>query len=273
MTTFSIIEGSGGGTILSAAAGNLLIAVLSDRSGTAHSNHTVTDDNGATWNKISSASYDNEIGDANARFTLSAWWRVADATDASGSFIVSGDDGTSNTMRLSVVEIEPSAAYDWTFQVASIAGSGTGDWNGLNSGDTSDPGGSDLFEIAIAGCRNSTSEPTTGNVNFSAQTDDLTEFLGGDNQITHVLAIEASGQTSGAKSATINSDGSGNEGICAVIVFSNGAIGGGEITRATGSGLTESRLLQRTRLFKALPQIDGWMMRRGVYQPEGRLAA
>jgi hypothetical protein len=50
------------------------------------------------------------------------------------------------------------------------------------------------------------------------------------------------------------------------------AAAGGGAARAVGSGLTESRLLQRTRLFKGHSMV-GWRAQRGLLVPERRLAA
>ncbi len=234
MTTFTLARstansGAGadpaGTTIRGDDTTEFFVLGLSDRNGGSEVNHVVTDDNGGTWFKA--GGFDNLIGDSAARISMSIWYRRAIETGDDSNFIVRGDDGTSNDKHIQVSVWTPSVAYDFTLEEFAADGSGTADWDGLASGNTADPGGSDLFEIAVAHTRTHTSDiPTTGNMNFTTQTDGTAEDLAGTSQVGSFVAIEASGQASGAKTATINSDGSGNEGICAVLVFSDGGVGG-----------------------------------------------
>ncbi len=206
-----------------AGDGDLLVVSMCDRSGTTEADHVVTDDNGGTW--VKRLGFDNLIGDANARQATSVWTRRAsDGLGDDTAFFINGDDGSANDKLMQAFSITPSAAYDFTYEVGAIAGSGTADWDALASGNTSNPGGSDLFELAVATARNSADEPLA--TNFTAQTDSHNQILGEDNGLSSATAIEAAGQTSGAKTATINSDGSGNEGVCAVLIFSDGGVAG-----------------------------------------------
>lgn len=235
MTTFSIAQSLNEGgadpaevTVVSPTEGNLLLAIASERSGTGQSAHSVT--GGGTWTKR--VAIDQELSDANARHSVTVWERVVGASE--GNSTVSFDDGTGNSKALSVLEVEPSASYSFSFVEEASDHSGTSHWDGTSSGNTSSISGTDLFEIAIGACRNSAFTLTA--VTFDTQTDSNTLYNGGNNGRSHAYAIEASGQSGGVKSAGVNSDGAGHEGAVAVLVFEDGGVGGQTIT---GSDLVD----------------------------------
>jgi hypothetical protein len=204
------------------AADALVLAVVSERGGVGSAAHAVSDDDGGTW--VKRFAVDQELGDANARHSLSVWQRTAGPTGE--NTIVSFSDGTTNTRRQSVLQVQADGAYDWAFEAFAAAHSGTADWSGLNSGDTDSVSGSDLFSIAIGGCRNSSGGSIPSTISFDPHTDAHTNFIGANNALTHTFAMQASGQASGVKTATITSNGSGNEGIVGVLVFSGAGAGG-----------------------------------------------
>ncbi|KIC39347.1 hypothetical protein RA26_01455 [Leisingera sp. ANG-M7] len=208
--------------MVSPTEGNLLLAIASERSGTGQSAHSVT--GGGTWTKR--VAIDQELADANARHSVTVWERIVGASE--GNSTASFDDGTGNSKALTVVEVEPSASYSFSFVEEASEHSGTAHWDGTSSGNTSSISGTDLFEIAIGACRNSAF--TLSAVTFDTQTDSNTLYNGGNNGRSHVYAIEASGQSGGVKSATVNSDGSQHEGAVAVLIFEDGGASGQTIT-------------------------------------------
>ena len=203
--------------------GDLMILQMSNRSGDSEADHVVTDDAVHTWTKA--IGFDNLLGDADARFSFSVWYAIATADK--DPFDITCDDGTTNGKAAQYTSWTPSAAYDWTFEVGAIDGSGTLDWDNVSSGNTSDPGGSDLFVMGLAGARVSADVPS-GATTFDEMSADKTQTSPGSNAHKHICAIFAAGQASGAKTATIDTagSGSGDEGIVSVIVFSDGGVGG-----------------------------------------------
>ena len=237
MTTFTMAHAGsdyngGSGTpafnvvFTSGDAGDFLVAVTFKRNGTSHTTHGSSDELGSTWDKL--FGFDNDISNSNARMSMAVWTRkVVAADETEGTVTV--ESPQDNATGLIVFQVTPSAAYDWTFQEFAVDGSGAADWDGLSSGDTASVSGSDLFVMSVAAGRRSGS--ADGTLSFSPQTDDNYE----DEITTHGVewagAIEANGQSSGVKSATLTAAGSsGVEGVCAVLVFSNGSSGGAGIT-------------------------------------------
>ena len=240
MTTFTLVnaESDDGdpATVNMNAVGstdNILVAIMNERSGTGHAPHAVTDANG-TWTKI--LGEDQELLDSNARQSASLWWRQAVSADTSAAFNISADDGTAASKRISVYEVDPSAAYDWTLQVSSSDNSGTGSTSPQGSGSTSDPGGSDLFVFAFATWRNENLQ-NVSSIGFTNVDTGTTLFNGGSNGRSHGAEFSGTGQSSGAKStdASWSVSGAGNECICGIAVFSDGAIGGVTIDATAGT--------------------------------------
>ena len=203
--------------------GNLMVVVCGERSGEDPANHVVTDANGKTWNRISALNFDNAVSgnEGNTRMSFSVWWRVVDTTGETDlTPAIECDIGTSSVHML-WCEISADSAYNWNFSAGTVAGSGASDWNGQSSGSTTSSG-NDIFELAIAMCRcDGTNEPSASLVAFSTQTDGYAEVIGGPNQMTAAMAFEAVSQASGSMSATITSDGSGNEGVVAIATWSD----------------------------------------------------
>ena len=245
MTTFSLAASATGSyadpashtTVFTPVAGDFIIILVSDRSGTTHVDHAVTVNGTATGTLTKLGGEDNQIGDSNYRHTLSAWLYDIQTDDAFTT--ISGDDGTANAKRMSYFVVNPSdSGYVAAMELKEIkfGKSETADWNNLDSGNTGSlSGDNDLCEIALASCRTSTDVPVT--TSFDAQTGDHTAVLGGSNNITQVFAMEASGQANGVKAANINSDGSGNEGICCILVFGPAAAGGTHPVNPLGHAL------------------------------------
>ena len=231
MTTFSIAgsgAGSSGGadpstvTRTAGGTGRLWVAVLHERSGLGHSGHSVSDDNAGTWTK--QGSLDSELADANARHSLSIWTHVTVSADTS-STVITGDAGAGNS-RLYLYEINPSASYDWTFVETALDTSGTGDWDGQTSGNTSNISGSDLFVMGFGASRLGAGPTTTTTL---TQTQNHTDFGGSQHTYFGCGAVDQAGQAGGVKSTTltVTGGGSGNsdEGIVGVIVFQDGSSG------------------------------------------------
>lgn len=203
-------------TIVATAAGNLMLAVISNRNGVAHANHTLSDANSGVWTKL--FGHDQEISDPNARHAVSVWWREATTTDASGSFVVTAGDGASGSKGLLVAELIADGAYTWTFEEHAVADSGTSDWNGTDSGSTASIATSDNLVIGFASARNGT---PAASVSFSGIADAQIDRLRNTNEIGQAIAIKTGGQAGGTKSTTLTATGSvGSEGIVGVIVFS-----------------------------------------------------
>lgn len=200
---------------------NLLLAAISERGATSHTNHTLSDANGGTWTKV--LGHDQEISDPNARQSFSVWWHEATATDATGAFDITADNGQTVSKRLSVFEIDPSGAYDWTFQVESSDDSGTGSTSPQGSGSTANPGGSDLFVFGAASWRLQ-SGPSVGSVAFTNLDTGLTSFLGGSNGVTQAVEFSGTGESAAAKTTDVSWTGAGHECACGIVVFSDGAI-------------------------------------------------
>jgi len=208
---------------LGIAAGDLLILTASERSGTTHADYVVTDSDGETWSKF--FGYDNAIGDSGGRISAGGWWREGVAGDAINNVAV--DNGTANGKFGTLRVVGNDGSFTWTFVEEASAGSGTSDWNNLNSGTTSTPPGSDNFVWGCGLGRTGTDLPTT--TSLDGQTDGARETLAGNNGLGACSAFNATGQT-GAESAQIASDGSGTEGICVVGIWSDTASG------STGTG-------------------------------------
>lgn len=199
------------------ADGDVIVVAVEDRGGTSHANHAVSFD-GATVNGTLTkrGGYDNEIANADARTAMSVWTYDVQSGDDLGNVI--GDDGTANSKRCSWFVIRPSATYGRVFKAIAFDGSGTTDWDGDDSDSTASLTGNDMLEIAIAGCRTSSDEPTSTSFN-SPHTTGHTEHLGGDNTVSIVAALASPSTGEGVKSSAVNSDGTNNEGIVAILVF------------------------------------------------------
>lgn len=243
MTTFSIVQDvwtintqDPPVSLTGVTAGNLLVAKFNQWRGSNTVDHSISDSNGGTWTKVSGL--DSEMANSSYRHSMSIWVREADATDASSGVTITAVGPSNNSCALSVSECAASGSYTWTFEDDAAATSGTADWDGTSSGSTSSVSGSDLFEMAVGFGRSSSgTDPTAAGLFFTTQTDDKSAQTS-TGITSHVTAIEASGQAGGAKSATINEDGSGYPGITVVLVFSGGAGGSDTDVSAASKSLS-----------------------------------
>lgn len=209
------------------ASGNAIFAEINERSGTGHAPHTISDNNSGVWTKI--IGHDQLITDPNARQSASIWWRKVTAGDQTfGTITVTADDGTANSKRLSLFEYLPSAAYDWTFQVQSSADTGTGSTSPQGSGSTSNPGGSDLFSTGFGAFRDDAGgSGGPASIAFTNLDGTVTSFTENNDGRSHASSFTTTGEAAGAKSTSMSWSGANIEAIAAIVVFSNGAIGGG----------------------------------------------
>lgn len=206
-------------------AGNLLIAMVAERSGGDPANHTISDNNGKTWNRITDVNFDNSVGgsEGDTRTTFSVWWRKVDATGETDTTpTVTADDGTANGKRLQVMEVQPSAAYDWTYAAASVAGSGLSDIDNLSSGAAS-PTGDDICVIGIWSSRVSADVMSV----FGMDEYSITGYTDANTNtiacLTGVLGTSQADSSTYSSTVDVGGTGSGNEGICATICFKDGA--------------------------------------------------
>ena len=250
MTTFSKVQSASNfadpaAVTLGAAPteGNLLIGVLSQRAGTAHADHVLEDTEGG-WTKIADASNDQELADANARQSCSVWWKPVTASTPD---TFSGDDGTTNSKRLTVVEYAPDGAYTFGVAGAKSANSGTGSSSPLGSGNTGSIASSDLLLIG-GGCWRM---QTLGGFGAGPLASPLTSggvtAQGGDNGIAHLIDFAAAGQAAGVKSTSLGWSGSGHEAICWLAAFEDTAGGGTPVGLATETDTAGSVTALKTR--------------------------
>lgn len=128
-------------------AGNILLVVANERSGTAHASFVVD----GSWTKL--GGHDNEIGNANARMSIAAWFKKA--TGSEGTSPVSVDNGTANNIRALVLELAPSEAVDAYVEAAeATAGGGTGGDSPLAIGATGSVAAANYLIAQFIGWRN-----------------------------------------------------------------------------------------------------------------------
>ena len=199
--------------------GAIMVATIGGRNGISHTNHTLSDNaGGAAWTKV--IGHDQELGDSQARHTVSVWWREVVSGDTSGTFTLTADDGNTATGGLTCVQIVPDASMSWVYEDGVFADSGTADWNGLSSGNTPSLSGSDLLLIAIAGARNDT-QVNASSISFTNINDQQVANFRGSNQIAQALSIQSAGQAGGVKTTTIDTGSSvSQEGAVGIVAFS-----------------------------------------------------
>lgn len=209
-------------TPASYAANDIMVIVVQGRGGFSHTAHSVSFSGSTIGGTLTKrGGYDNEISDADSRTEMSIWTYDVQSGDSLGNIQI--DNGQTDSKRGSYFLIRPSASYGGVFKAISMNGSGLDsgpdNWDTVDSGDTSSVTGNDMLEIAIAGCRTSTGEPTTTSFP-SPHTTGHTQHLGGNNEVTIVLAVASPSTGEGVKNAgPVTSDGSANEGIDAILVF------------------------------------------------------
>ena len=205
-------------TVTATTVGAIMVATIGGRSATAHANHTLSDNaGGAGWTKV--IGHDQELADANARHTVSVWWREVVSGDTSGTFTLTADDGDTTNKGLTCVQIVPDASMTWVYEDGVFADSGTVDWDGTSSGNTPSISGSDLLLIAIADGRAGASSYATS-ISFTNINDQQVVNLRGANEIAQALSIESAGQAGGVKTTTITTGSSSQEGAVGIVAFS-----------------------------------------------------
>lgn len=232
--------------------GNFLVAVVSSREpNVSHTSHTLNDGR-FMWTKI--YGFDNELSSTTgAAHSQSVWWRPVKTGENASLSVDSAvvESGSAYQHRLSAFQIAPSTVFPAGVVTSTAAGSGTSDWNDLNSGNTSNanalitideldpvygnldriPGSLDstrfsdgLLVLCIGSCSNSSNSgelPTTAN--FDGSKDVVSRAVGSADEVATVLAFQSDGQTSGVKTATIDTNGANNPGVAGVVVFRNAA--------------------------------------------------
>lgn len=220
-------------SITPSATTSLLIAMMSERSGTGHTPHTVTDNSGGdTWTKI--GGHDQELANANARHSASWWWKEAGTTSA---ITVSADDGTANTKGLTVYEFTTDEAGTWTQREIASGDSGTGSDGATGITVTPDSvSAGDNLCMAFGGWRvNGAGQPNT--IAFSGSyADQYSSGSSGSNELHHANEWfqDADG---GVEATTLTWNDAGHEGLCAVIIFEL-VVGGGATLRRYSLSLT-----------------------------------
>jgi hypothetical protein len=205
-------------TVTATTVGAIMIATIGNRNGVAHASHTLSDDTGgAAWTKV--IGHDQEIADANARHSLSVWWREVVSGDTSGTFTLTADDGDAANKGLTCVQIVPDASKTWVYEDGVFADSGTVDWDGLSSGNTPSLSGSDLLLVAIASARNDAASYATS-ISFTNINDQQEAVLRASNQIAQAFSIESAGQSGGVKTTTITTGSGSQEGAVGIVAFS-----------------------------------------------------
>jgi hypothetical protein len=206
--------------------GALLVAVLSERSGHGIADLSVADGNGGTW--VAGPAVDNLVGNSSYRFSLASFWRRVTAADIAADTTPTVS-ASSESARLTVMQFIPDAPYAFELcpeALGAIQGSGSDHWNGL-AVDTAAITGDDLFELALAGCRNDGGDLPSF-ATFSPQADGNTFHGAGTHGITHAHAHREFGQAGGIRSSALASNPyTGGpyvaEGILGLAVFRNAA--------------------------------------------------
>jgi len=203
-------------TISVAATGisnnELLIAVMSDRSGNSYTGPiaTITDNNGGIWTLADG--YDNLIANASARHSSAVYYRVYgdDPDDTGGNLTVSINPPGTRAIGLYVFGVESTdAAYEWGFLESAVNGSGTASLDGTASGSTAGASGSGILELGLSVNRapNTFSSGWTdpSGISFTQTGAKITE-RSAENTFDWAAAIQTAEQTSGAKSTTVTSN-------------------------------------------------------------------
>lgn len=200
--------------------GNLLVAIVAERSGTTEANFTIS---GSGWTKR--IGHDAEIADPNARRTMVVWTKVAGASEPTS---VQVDNGTSSTKRLLILEFASDEAVTWTHEASASNDSGTGSTSPLSSGTTGSVSAGDLLVIASAIWRHESST-TPGSIAWTNSLSNGTSTSGATNELTIHSAFKQDA-ASGTKESEVSWTGAGMEAVAGILVFSATGSAGGAIT-------------------------------------------
>ena len=205
-------------------AGNLLVLMATERSGTGHAAYTFPDE--ANWTKV--IGHDNDLTNPNTRCNLAVWIKKAGASEATSHSV---DNGTANAIRTILMELQPSAAVaTYTVPSGGTSSQGTGADTAfvppLSTGSTSSLPAGDYLILTVGALRNGFSITATAWSN----TPDVEDFEGGatgnERVISYGFKDDAAG---GAYSADFDWTSSSNdsEGIASIAVIEIDAGGGG----------------------------------------------
>ena len=194
--------------------GDLVLVAISERSGVGTANNNMTTTAG-TWTTI--LDHEQNLGDGSSRHSVCVHMHEATAGDESGLTLLGSTGAGGTGRRMSAFVIKPSATKSWTSDDVADVNSNTSDWNGLSSGSATASSGDSLI-VGFACSRNDgTNMPTSVTL---TQNDSKAEYgNSAANGLCHVMGISTSGQSAGGYSTTVTSNGSGNEGIAACLVF------------------------------------------------------
>jgi hypothetical protein len=213
---------------IAVTAGNLLIAIVTERSGGAASSHVVTDDDLNTW--TARIARTTEQADANFRRTFSVWTAIASVT---GTLIVSADDGTANSKRVQVEQFELDVGEtEFTFLEKAEADGGTGSASPQTSGTTAAVSGVNFFVYASAIWRNQSNDPWTfaGSPSWSNSLSTVVSNSGGTSGRSTASAYKNDTTAGTYESAVTFDGGDGHECSAGIMVFRTAAAGGGGTT-------------------------------------------
>jgi len=200
---------------LTPVEGNLIIAVISERSGTSAANH---DANAGTMSGLTKIeSNDIELGDSTYRRSHSVWTKTAGSSEATSA---SGDDGTGNSKRLTLYEYEFGGSEDqW-----DLLDSASGDNGTTSSGTTTTSGttasvSGDMFKFC-SGIMKLGGVPANVDATWDNGVDTV-DFDGSlaSNGMWHHAATDAADTTEEAKESTMTITGdTTNNGLGGIIL-------------------------------------------------------
>jgi len=211
-------------TITEPTEGNLLLAVVTERSGGSAANHVLSDITGWTH----TIQETTESGNGSYRRSFSVFWKIAGASEGTS---LSADDGTSNNKWLTFLEYELEAGEDQfdLLESASNDNGVTSNATSLATGTTATVSGTEFLEFAVLIARRSghTQAWTTSYTNGLAVDDDNGI---GSNAMFQGAGSDGDDTTEEAKSSTISITGNdtNNSGLnAAILVFSLISAAGG----------------------------------------------
>lgn len=197
--------------------GNLLVAIMSERSGGDATNHALTGITG--WTETIQQTI--ESGSGTYRRTHSMYWKVAGASE---STTVTFDDGTSNNKYLSVIEFEHVGGDEdqWVLLDSSSNDNGqTPNATTIGTGSTASQSG-EMFLVASAvikrGNTPESTKPTSWDTGLTLDQDFDPD---NNNTMAHSIGSDAKDTVTGTKSSTctLTLDGNNLGLSAAILVF------------------------------------------------------
>ena len=205
--------------------GNLLIAMVTERSGGSASNHALSGITG--WTHQISRTIEQSHGTYRRSFSI--FYKVAAASEATN---VTADDGTSNSKRLCIYEYQHDGVEDqWSFLDSASNDNGqTSDATSISTGTTGSVSGTTMF--IFGGFALKSTNGHTGSRTYTWDSGLSSDFNGSyaANQMMHAAGSDAVDTVTGTKSSTCthSTGNSQNLGLMAgILVFSTTSGGGG----------------------------------------------